>query len=268
MSNELRRAVSVVVTSYNYGHLLPRALDSIRDQTEQDFEIIVVDDGSTDDTFQRARAFSDAHPLLDVILVRTRNGGASRARNLGIALARGRYITCLDADDHFAPSALERMRSALDVDPTTSVVRPQLHVFGTVEAIWDWMTVPYDFDRLCETNIAPYCAMFRRTAWEHVGGYDEGMTSWEDWNFWIALGKHGHRMGAITEPLLHHRISDGGKFAANLHRRLELISRIVCNHPDVYDAESVDLAQRVLAGKDVDDAELADPPHPIFGWSL
>jgi len=265
MSGKPLCAVSVVVTSYNYGRYLRRALDSIAEQTERDFEIVVVDDGSTDDTAQVARQFADAYPRLPVTLIYTRNGGVGRARNLGIAVARGRYITCLDADD-FAPTALQHMRSILDAEPEFTVVRPMLHVFGAVDAVWDWMVVPYEFGKLTRRNVVPYCAMYRRDAWEQVGGYSESLGSWEDWNFWLDLGRRGHRMTQVMEPLLHHRMSDDGKFATNLHRKLELIATVVGNHPDVY-AESVVLAQRILAGVNVD-AELRDPPHPVFGWSL
>ncbi|MGW3957459.1 glycosyltransferase family 2 protein [Streptomyces sp. NPDC004752] len=267
MATKRECAVSVIVTSYNYAHFLRRALVSVHEQTEQDFELIVVDDGSTDDTLLIARAFTSEYPNLSATIVCTGNGGVSRARNLGIALARGRYVVCLDADDYFAPTALERMRSVLDSEPGISVVRPMLQIFGDVEAVWDWMVVPYEFDRLCLKNIAPYCAMFRRDAWEQTDGYDEDLPSWEDWDFWITIAKHGHRMGAVMEPLVHHRMSRDGKFARNLHRQLKLLASIVRNHPEIYGDESGELAKRILSGENVD-TELADPPHPIFGWSL
>lgn len=261
------RAVSVVLTSYNYGRFLRRALESVREQTEQDYELVVVDDGSTDDTPRVAQAFADEYPQLPVTLVRTRNGGASRARNIGIGVARGRYVTCLDADDYFAPTALADMRAVLDGDPEVGVVRPKLRVFGDVNAVWDWTVVPYDFDLLTRRNIAPCCAMFRREAWEQVGGYDESLGSWEDWDFWLSVCKRGYRMGEVMEPLLHHRMSQDGKFATNLHRHLELIAAIVRNHADVYGDAAALLAGRILAGESVE-AELSDPPHPIFSWSL
>jgi GT2 family glycosyltransferase len=159
------------------------------------------------------------------------------------------------------------MRAVLDQDPEIGVARPMLRVFGDTEGVWDWMVVPYDFDLLTRRNIAPCCALFRREAWERVGGYDENLSSWEDWDFWISVCEHGYRMGEVREPLLHHRISRDGKFATNLHRRLELISAIVRNHAEVYGEAAVRLADRVRTGEDVE-AELADPPHPIFSWSL
>ncbi|MEV2264982.1 glycosyltransferase family 2 protein [Nonomuraea africana] len=80
--------MSVILTCYNYGHFLGRALESVRGQTFRDLELIVIDDGSVDNSFEVAREFGDAHPDVDMTIVRTRNGGLSRARNLGISMAR------------------------------------------------------------------------------------------------------------------------------------------------------------------------------------
>jgi glycosyltransferase involved in cell wall biosynthesis len=258
--------ISVVVTCFNYGRFLRRALDSIRRQSERDWELIVVDDGSTDDSWQVAHGFAEAYQDLAVSLLRTRNGGLSRARNQGIAIARGRYVTCLDADDHFASTALERMASVLDADPTVGVARPMLRTFGDFERDWTWTVTPYSYAALCERNLAAYCSMFRREAWEQAGGYDETMTSYEDWNFWIALGKHGHRLAAVKEALLHYRVAEDGMFATNVHRELELIATIVRNHPEVYGEAALSFAGRILSGEDVD-ADLLNPPHRVFYWS-
>ncbi|MFD4256799.1 glycosyltransferase family 2 protein [Streptomyces sp. NPDC058534] len=257
--------VSVVVTSYDYATVLPRALDSVLVQTQGDWELIVVDDGSTDSSRQVAQTFADAHPDRRVTLLFARNGGLGRARNLGISVARGKYITCLDADDHFAPTALEKLSAALESDPSADVARPFLQSFGVEQRIWEYPA--YDFDASTSVNQAPYCALFRRTAWQRAGGYDEGMPAYEDWNFWIALGKHGCHMTRVAEPLLHYRTSTDGMFARHRGHDLVLRATLVAHHPEVYDAASQKLAERILAGEDVD-AELATgTPHAIFDLS-
>ncbi|WP_419992405.1 glycosyltransferase family 2 protein [Streptomyces boninensis] len=257
--------VSVVVTCYDYAALLPRALESVRGQTLVDWELIVVDDGSRDATRAVAQSFADAHDDLDITLLHTRNRGLGRARNAGISLARGRYVACLDADDYFAPTALAKLSAALEAAPGADVARPYLRSFGVERRVWEYP--PYDFATSTAIDAAPYCAMFRRTAWERAGGFDEAMPAYEDWDFWVAVGKQGGHMTTVPEPLHHYRTSTDGLFARNRHRDLELRATIVDHHPDVYDAATQQLAKRILAGENVD-ADLADaPPHQIFALS-
>lgn len=257
--------VSVVVTCFDYESLLPRALESVRGQSLADREVIVVDDGSRDDSRAVAQSFADANDDLDVTLLFTRNGGLGRARNLGISVARGRYVSCLDADDYYAPTALAKLSAALEAEPDADVARPHLQSFGVERRIWEYP--PYDFATSTAIDAAPYCAMFRRTAWERAGGFNEAMPAYEDWDFWVAVGKQGRHMTTVAEPLHHYRTSTDGMFARNRHRDLELRATIVTGHPDVYDAASRQFAKRILAGENVD-AELAtEPPHRIFALS-
>ncbi|MDE3115120.1 MAG: glycosyltransferase family 2 protein, partial [Pseudomonadota bacterium] len=101
---------SVVIPVYNRAELLRSALESVRAQSCQDFEIVVVDDGSTDDPAKTVAAFADPR----IRCVRQNNRGASAARNRGIALARGRFVAFLDSDDCFLPHHLERMAKLLE----------------------------------------------------------------------------------------------------------------------------------------------------------
>jgi glycosyltransferase involved in cell wall biosynthesis len=105
--------VTVIIPTYNYGRYLPDAIASILAQTFRDFEIIVVDDGSTDDTPAIMAAQTDPR----VRPVRKENGGTSSARNLGRTLARGEFLTFLDADDLWRPTFLERHIEVLDAEP-------------------------------------------------------------------------------------------------------------------------------------------------------
>lgn len=108
------RLFSIVIATYNYGHLIERAIDSVLNQTCQDFELIVVDDGSTDETRQRVEQYGDRvrYQFKD-------NGGQSSAYNLGAELASGRFIYILDADDELLPNALERFSSDIRTQDQT-----------------------------------------------------------------------------------------------------------------------------------------------------
>lgn len=99
-------AVSVVIPYYNREKTLLRALDSVKNQTEQDFEIIAVDDGSTDRSFALVEKYREEHPWLRIRNIRQRNGGPSAARNNGVRCATGSFIAFLDSDDSWAPDKL------------------------------------------------------------------------------------------------------------------------------------------------------------------
>ncbi|MGE7990435.1 glycosyltransferase family 2 protein [Pseudomonas sp. NPDC089554] len=112
--------ISLVVPAYNYGKLLPRALDSVFGQWADDLELIVVNDGSRDNTLEVLAGYSARYPQLQV--VDQANAGAAAARNKGIALARGRYVLLLDADDELAPGAIETLREVLRANADVGMV--------------------------------------------------------------------------------------------------------------------------------------------------
>lgn len=120
--------ISVVIPAYNYGHLLPRALDSVLAQWADDLELLVIDDGSRDDTPQVLAGYVERHPQLRAI--RQDNGGAAAARNHGIRQARGRYALLLDADDELLPGAIDSLREQVRQHPQAGLfLGAQLSVY-------------------------------------------------------------------------------------------------------------------------------------------
>jgi len=112
--------ISVVMPTYNYAHLLPRALDSVLGQMAEDIELIVVDDGSRDRTADVLAGYAAKHSQLQVI--QQSNAGAAAARNRGIQKARGRYALMLDADDELLPGALAVLRNVVVAHPEAGMV--------------------------------------------------------------------------------------------------------------------------------------------------
>jgi glycosyltransferase involved in cell wall biosynthesis len=109
--------ISVIITSYNYARFVDEAIQSVLDQTYQDFEVIVVDDGSTDDTRSVLDRFGDR-----ITCIYQANQGKSIALNRGIAVSRGRYLAFLDSDDCWLPHSLQARLAAFEDDPELGVV--------------------------------------------------------------------------------------------------------------------------------------------------
>lgn len=192
--------VSVVIPCFNYGRFVQAAVDSVLCQSLQDFEIIVVDDGSTDPA---TVAVLDGMSHPKVRLHRQANAGLPSARNAGIEQARGRYVCCLDADDALAPTYLEKCVSLLESNPGVRLAYSWLELCGDETGRWE--SADLDLDRLLVTNHIIVSAVFWREDWERVGGYSASMRGgYEDWEFWLRLGGLGVRGKAIPELLFRH----------------------------------------------------------------
>lgn len=176
---------SIVIPCYNYAEYLPEAIESALAQTVR-CEIIVVDDGSTDDTSLVALQYP-------IMLVKQEHLGLPAARNAGIRMARANQILPLDADDILEPWCVETMLKA----STGGIVRARAHLFGNVEQEW----LP-GFDTtlggFMEHNGAAACSLFPRAGWDAVGGYDETMIEgYEDWDLWVRLLHWGATLATV-----------------------------------------------------------------------
>lgn len=188
--------VSVVVTLYDYGHLVTETLDSIAASSEIAFEIVVVDDHSNDEGRQVVAGWIAEHPRIATLLLGSEiNRGLPAARNLAIEAGRAPKVMVMDADNLVYPTALRRLSDALDADPGASFAYSALEEFGTdsgVRSSMGWH-VPW----LCEANYIDAQAMLRGDAWRRHGGYrtdDDLVFGWEDWELWLrfaAAGEHG-----------------------------------------------------------------------------
>ena len=188
--------VSVVVTLYDYAHLVTETLDSIAASSGVEFEIVVVDDHSHDEGRAVVTDWIGEHPQVAAILLGSDiNRGLPAARNLGFEAARAAKVMVMDADNMVYPTALRRLADRLDADPGAAFAYSALEEFGTSTGVRSAMAwhVPW----LCEANYIDAQAMLRRDAWQRHGGYrtdDELVFGWEDWELWLrfaAAGEHG-----------------------------------------------------------------------------
>ncbi len=183
--------VSVIIPAYNAAWCVRRAIDSVLAQSFRDFELIVVDDGSTDDTSEILRSYGTL-----IRIVSKPNGGLSSARNAGIAAAHGEYVAFLDADDGWLPEKLSRQVALLDAYPeigfcscATMVHTPA----GETLSIWECPAVEGGvLETIFRTNGAVAgsgsAVMARCTLFAQVGGFDETLRSLEDIDMWMRLG--------------------------------------------------------------------------------
>jgi glycosyltransferase involved in cell wall biosynthesis len=235
--------ISVVIPCYNLARFLPGAFGSVAQQTRRDIEIVVVDDGSTDNTAAVAGRLMADFPRLLARLIRQANGGTAAARNAGIAEAKGNLICCLDADDQMDPGYLAACARALD-DPTVSIAYGACELFGEHGGRFDPPT--YDFAGLLRSNFIGSAAVFRRQAWEDSGGYRDGW--YEDWDFWIGCGRAGHFGVPVPSALWYYRVRDGSRYRQAIGHDAAAKAGIVLAHRAVYTPAQVAWAQAVQDG--------------------
>lgn len=193
--------VSVIMPCYNQGQYLEEAVGSLLAQTYQDFETIVINDGSTDEMTVR---LLQTYQQPNLVVLHTANHGPSVARNTGIGQARGKYILPLDADDRLAPTFLEKTVPILAQNPTVGIVYTQAERFGDRTEHFDLPS--YSFPQILLGNMIFNTSLYRKADWEKVGGYNPNMIwGWEDYDFWLSLLELGREVVQIPEVLYFHR---------------------------------------------------------------
>ena len=198
--------VSVVIPVHNRPGLLHRALSSVAEQTHPDFEVLIVDDGSTRDIADIVGSFNDARFRF---LRESRRRGANAARNTGIAAAQGTWIAFLDSDDEWLPNYLARQLARLQASEDRPVSWTLCYRRdGDTTKILPLSRRLSEGEVFCQLlgnrHRAITCSAFvaRKSALRGVGGFDEGLPSAQDIDIWLSLADAGHRFAAVNEPLL------------------------------------------------------------------
>lgn len=206
MNNALKTPkVSVVIPCFNHGEFLRDAVESVVKLNRPDVELIVVDDGSTDEPTRTGMVTlqKEGHHV-----IRQDNNGLAAARNAGILASRGEYILPLDADNRIRRAYIERSIEILDGNPDVGVVYGDAEYIGL--RVGRWEVGSFDPVRLLKTNYIDACAVYRRSVWEKNGGYDGGMPvqGLEDWDFWVGALEHGWQFVYVPEILFEYRVSN------------------------------------------------------------
>ena len=241
-----RTRVSVIIPCYNHARYLPEAVASVVGQTFREWEIVVVDDGSADDTAAVAERLIAAHPERAMCLLRQPNRGVGASRNAGIRAARGEYILPLDADDTIEPELLAETIAVLDARPELGFVYTDVRVFGEQTSILSGGS--YSLAKLRFDCLMLNPTLFRKRAWDETGGFCESMRfGYEDWDFWLSLANAGWSGWHIARPLVRYRRSGGSRITGAQRHDLELRAQIILNHPRLYEPGFVAWARMVCS---------------------
>ena len=219
-----RMKIAAIIPAYNSAHFLKGCIDSILGQTYPLAEIIVVDDGSRDNTREIVESYASER----VRYFWQVNGGLSAARNTGVRETTSPWVGFLDADDRWEPRKIELQVKALEADPEAVFCYTGKLLAGP----GDRMSVAEAFpaERLWprmryENNITPSTVVMRRDVLEAAGGFDEKLRACEDWDLWVRLGP-GCRMVAVKEPVTWFRLSEGS-MSMDTDRMLTAVGRML-----------------------------------------
>jgi glycosyltransferase involved in cell wall biosynthesis len=201
------RSVSVVIPTYNYGRFIDGAIRSVLEQTRPPDEIVVVDDGSTDDTARVVEGFGDA-----VKYVRQNNAGVCAARNRGVAESHGDLIAFLDADDLWEPACLEMLLAKFTGDERIGLVHCGMREFDDASGQTIRIVLEGGEDRLAENLLlwegpviaGPCSVIVTRTAFDDVDGFDTQMKVGEDWDFYYRIARK-FQVRFVPQLLVHYR---------------------------------------------------------------
>ncbi len=214
--------VSVLIPSYNHARFLPDALQSVFEQTFTDYEIVAVDDGSTDHSVELLRSYGER-----IRLFTQPNRGTYPTLNRCIAESRGRYLAILNSDDRWAPTKLEKQVAILEAQPQVGLVHTDgRFIDAEGNLLWgnplgfEWPRTPSGniIEALVRCNkIIASSVLVRRECFERLGGFREDLFGSGDWEMWFRIALE-YDIAFIDEPLTFYRVH--GANASFQHRRV------------------------------------------------
>jgi glycosyltransferase involved in cell wall biosynthesis len=233
LSNMEMPELSVVIPCYNQGRFLQDALGCFPDYFSQTrYEIIIVNDGSTDPTSIDSLEKAETAGFR---VIHQQNQGLCSARNNGIRASRGHLILPLDGDDKIDCKLISEAICIFNQHPGYDVVYCDGAYFGAKTG--PWIIGEFNLQRLLLWNYFHVSAVFRKAAWERVGGYDEKLNylGFEDWDFWLSVIKTGGKFYYLRKQLFEYRISEGSmvsRFTADHYEKLQ--QYIYTKHSDYF----------------------------------
>ena len=196
----MRIKVSAVIPCYNQGVFVEECVLSLLNQTYKIDEILVIDDGSSEDTTLQILNNLD-YPNTEVYF--QKNAGPSRARNVGFQKAKNNWVVTIDADDYFESTFVEKAVNIIDTTNQIGAVTCWVKFFGRINHVWKCKGG--SLNHFLIKNNSSSAAIINKALWSQIEGYDENLTAYEDWDFWIRLTALGYCVHVIEEPLFFYR---------------------------------------------------------------
>ena len=246
--------VTVVIPFYNLGRFLPECVDSVLLSTGVNFEILIVNDGSTDPQSLQVLDGLRKQGEAKIRILDLPNGGLAKARNTGVAEARGELIAFVDADDKIEPGFLQRAVGILKRYPNVHIAYSWIRFFDGGKGIWHSWTfdLPY---LLCHNQLIPIAVVRRDSFLKHGRNKSHIVYGLEDFEGWISMAEAGCGGVAIPETLVGYRIRSDSMFKAiEPDKKLYLYDLISAEHPNLYARYGLELFN------------LQNANGPAYGW--
>jgi glycosyltransferase involved in cell wall biosynthesis len=210
--------VSVYITNFNYGSYLKQCVESVLKQTLPDFELIIIDDGSTDNSKEIIEQYRE---LEGVTIIYQQNKGLNITNNVAMRVAKGKYLMRLDADDYLVPEALEKMSALLDVNDELGLVFPD-YFYVDADGNMTGEERRHNFEKEVSLYDQPAhgaCTVIRLSFLKKIGGYNESFTCQDGYDLWLKFITH-FSVSNINTPLFYYR-RHGENLTTNEERILE-----------------------------------------------
>ena len=223
--------VSVVIPCFNHGAYLSDAINSILQQTYKNYEIIVVNDGSTESaTINVLNNLTSPNTTV----LNKENGHLASARNFGIKNSKADFILLLDADDKFESTFLEKSVNILLNNHKVGFVSCYYKYFDGSDLLLNY-SESGGIEKYLVKNNNVACALIRKEIWEQVGGYNENYKDgYEDWDFWIKVTDKGWNGFIIEEPLFYYRVKKKSMIIESRKKHLQLVKSLVENNIEIF----------------------------------
>ena len=226
MSKVENKIVSIIIPAYNAEIFLEETVTSALASTYTLLEIIIVNDGSTDNTQQIIDKIKLEHP--EIKAIEQKNQGVAVARNVGIANSTGKYILPLDADDLISDDYVEKAVEILEQNSNVKMVNGLGEFFGDRQGKWNLK--PYNRKLLARKNMLYISGIFRKSDFDKTDGFCPEIKGPEDWDFWISLLKRGGNVVRIPSVCLYYRVHGNSKRLASKNRKKEAIGILNKRH--------------------------------------
>lgn len=253
--------VTVYITNFNYGKFIKQAIESVLMQTEQSFELIIIDDGSTDNSREIIEKYKD---LKNIRIVYQKNKGLNVTNNIALRAARGKYIVRLDADDYFSPNALKLLLEKLESDSMLGMVFPDYFIVDTQGEVLERQK-RHDFDnevKLFDQAAHGACTMIRVQFLREIGGYDESFSCQDGYELWVKFSSK-FKVSNINEPLFYYR-KHGKNLTSNEDRILDTRATINSKFVKKFNKEIKSVAIIPVRGEGNDIYKLPFGSHTLL----